>query len=226
MIEILPTCVPANGGDVKGCAEAIRQFAPSLHLDIDDGIFTHALTWPYERPGVWSGIAAPVSPDIGIEAHLMVQEGGEIGCAFARAGARRIVGHLEGFADAATALEALGAWREAGAGEAGLALLLSTPLDAVAPLVAACDVLHLMTIAEVGTQGIPYDPRAASRVRDARARFPDALISVDGGVSLGNIGDLARAGARRFGVGSAIFGSPDPAKAYAELLSAAESAIQ
>ena len=56
-------------------------------------------------------------------------------------------------------------------------------------------------------------------------RFPDTLISVDGGVSSDNIADLVRAGARRFGVGSAISKASDPAAAHKALLALAQEAI-
>ncbi len=47
------------------------------------------------------------------------------------------------------------------------------------------------------------------------------MIEVDGGVDASTVGSLASAGASLFVAGSAIFGSADPAAAYAEIASAA-----
>ena len=103
---------------------------------------------------------------------------------------------------------------------------MDTSFELVAPLVEICDVVHLMSIATIGTQGIPYDPSAPARIAEFHGRFPHMLISVDGGVSEKNIADLVRAGARRFGVGSALMRSENPGKAYETLKSLAENALQ
>ncbi|MEY4747686.1 MAG: hypothetical protein RLZZ416_735 [Candidatus Parcubacteria bacterium] len=225
MIEIIPTCVPSRSDELSDCAQVARKFASSLHIDIDDGVFATHRTWPYAENGRFEDVTLPDLHGLAPEAHLMTLEPRALGEAFARAGAARVVGHVEGFADNREIYAALASWRALGA-EVGLGLLFHTPLDVVAPYVAECDTVHLMTIATIGTQGIPYEKSAPVRIAEFHARFPGALISVDGGVSESNIEDLARAGARRFGVGSAIFRADDPAGAYRRLKSLAENALE
>ena len=104
-------------------------------------------------------------------------------------------------------------------------MLLQTSLESVAPYLPLVDFVQLMTIASIGVQGIPYDTSAPARVGEFHKRYPEVLISVDGGVSASNIGELARAGASHFGVGSAISKAPDPAEEYLRLKSLAESAL-
>ena len=52
----------------------------------------------------------------------------------------------------------------------------------------------------------------------------DARIEVDGGIDATTAGPIAAAGASLFVAGSAIFGAADPARAYADIVSAAGAA--
>ncbi len=226
MIEIIPTYVPRDESDLSAGLEHIRSFATEVHIDVDDGIFAPITTWPYIKQGQFEAFNLPRMDGLFSEAHLMVEEPQSIGVAFARAGAERIVGHVEGFGDADEVLGALNAWKRAGASEVGLGLLFQTPFEVVAPFVSACDVVHLMSIASIGTQGIPYESGAPARIAEFHRLFPGVTISVDGGVSESNIADLVRAGARRFGVGSAISKAPHPKEAYEHLKTIAESALE
>ena len=224
-IEIIPTCVSKDEAALSAGSKAIRSFSPSIHIDIDDGVFTPELTWPYSRPGEFSRFDLSGASGLVKEVHLMVEEPRTIGIEFARAGAFRIIAHVEAFSDPTSAHGALDAWKHNGAREAGFALLMATPLEVIEPVIPACNVVHLMLIETIGMQGIPFSPRSIMRVADFHERFPDVFISVDGGVSGSNIVDLVRAGARRFGVGAAISSAIDPAAEYAHLRELAESAI-
>lgn len=223
-IEIIPTCVPMQIADLSRCADSIRSFVQAIHIDVDDGIFAPARTWPYSEGGTREAFHS-LDLNLFMEVHLMVSAPRDVGIAFAHAGVSRIIAHIEAFADVNEAFEALAVWRASGVREVGLALLKATSFDAIEPIVPSCDVVHLMSIATIGTQGIPYDPSAPARIAEFHARFPETLISVDGGVSEKNIADLVRSGARRFGVGSAISRAPNPAAAYVSLKSVADAAM-
>lgn len=224
-IEIIPTCVPRSREELVEAANLISAFAPLIHIDIVDGIFAPARTWPYTDLGVFE---APDLSQIGglvAEIHLMVEEPLDIGTRFAEAGAKRIIGHIEAFDDEDRTHSTLRTWQRAGAEEVGLGILMHTPLEVLAYHEHIANVFQLMTIASIGTQGIPYEERAPTRVAEAHARFPKTILSVDGGVATRNIESLARAGARRFCAGSAISMAADHAAAYRELTSLARRAI-
>lgn len=224
-VEIIPTCVPKSAGDIAACVLAVRSFSAQLHIDIDDGRFAPAVTWPYTKAGEYGAFDLVGAEGVSAEIHLMAQDPRMLGVEFARAGAHRVLAHVEAFSDTADALAALDAWRESGAREAGLCVLFQTPFERIDPLVSACDAVHMMSIARIGTQGIPYEPSAPERIARFAERHPGTLISVDGGVSERNIADLARAGARRFGVGAALAKAPDQVAMYQRLLSLAENAL-
>jgi ribulose-phosphate 3-epimerase len=225
MMEIIPTCVPRARDELAECARVARAFSPWIHVDIDDGAFTSARSWPYALNGTVEMFDLAALDGLKAEVHLMVEEPREIGLRFAGAGAARISGHVEGFADATGARAAIAAWRAMGV-EVGLSILLDTPLAVAEPLIPSCDFLTVMSIATVGLQGAPYDDRARERVEELHAKYPNLVIEVDGGVSEVNVAALARAGAARFAVGSAIMKAEDPAGAYKTIHDTVQSAIQ
>ncbi|MDO8576519.1 MAG: hypothetical protein Q7R90_04365 [bacterium] len=225
-IRIAPTCVPMSENDLAVCRDQIIDFAPAIHIDIDDAVFAPLFTWPYVSPGSFDTFNLASVKGITADVHLMVQKPKEIGLEFVRAGASCVMGHVEVFESATEAQSVLNAWRSAGASEVGLGILFNTSFEDMDAFISNCDVVHMMSIDRIGTQGIPYNPSAPKRIADFHARYPQVIISVDGGVSLNNIADLVRAGARRFGIGSAITKAPDPKAAYINLKATSESALQ
>ncbi len=232
MIEIIPTnTCPGDLAELERRSSILAQFVTHVQLDVSDGAFTSARSWPYgegqqEELRKLADGGLPLSGVLTYEVHIMAEEPREMGVSFARAGVKRIIGHVEAFADTIEAHGALDAWRVAGAQEAGLALLFDTPLPVIEPLIAACDVVQVMSIRELGHQGAPFEPRAVERIKELRAAYPELVIEVDGGVSESNIAELVRAGATRFGVGSAISKASDPKFSYENLKSLAESALE
>lgn len=213
-MRIVPTVVPESVEGVVKVAKAY-SFAPVIHIDAADGRFAPNTTW---MPTV-----GDVFMEGAYEAHLMVKEPMVTGIAFARAGVKTIVGHVE---TTGTETEAVfDAWRGAGATEVGLAILLQTPIDALEPYVHLCDRVLFMTIGSIGVQGIPFEESGITRIADFHTLHPHVPIAVDGGVSEKNIERLAQAGATIFSVGSAISKATDPAAMYTRLLSLAEGAI-
>src|SRR3989344_8615920 len=223
-IEINPTCVPQSAEALGECLSRVRQFVNRAQIDIDDGIFAPHLTWPYASPGSFSSVEFPRMEGAILEIHLMVAEPKDIGIACARAGAERLIGHFEALGKGADVAATFKLWRESGAKEIGLGVLMQTPPDALYPFMHECDFILMMSIATIGVQGIPYDTRAPARIAEFHAQYPDIPIAVDGGVSEANIVALVRAGASRFGVGSAIMKSDDPKRAYEKLKTLAENA--
>lgn len=222
--EIIPTCVPSSAEDLAEKARAISAFAPIIHIDIVDGLFAPSHTWPYSAQGVFGAFDLSNISGLTAEIHLMVEEPLDIGTQFCEAGAFRIIGHVEAFEDADHAHSALRTWKRNGTREVGLGILMHTPLEVLEHHLLAMDLVQMMTIPTIGRQGIPYDQGAPARVREAHERYPELLISVDGGVSETNIAELSRAGASRFCAGSAIAKAPDSAAAYKSLQRLAQTA--
>ena len=231
MIEIIPTnTCPPDLEELSRRSKMFAEFSKMVQLDVGDGVFIPETSWPL-KDGQWQELEAmgqgeglPLADSLSYEVHLMVTDPAEIGILLARAKAKRIIAHLEAFPDSNQIPEIFNAWRGAGAAEVGLALLLDTPLSLLEPVVAVCDVVQVMSIAKLGYQGAAFEVRAFERIQELRSTYPTLVIEVDGGVSEKNIAELARAGATRFGVGSAITKADNPSMAYERLKSLAENA--
>ncbi len=215
MIEIIPTVVPQSFDDIIAAKARYFAFSKNMHIDAVDGIFAPNRTW---MP--LSGEKLPEAASILYEAHLMIDNPLSYGVSFARAGARRIIAHVESFNNAECAQEAFDMWQKAGAKEVGVAINFDTRLEELAPYAVLCDFVHMMTIKEIGKQGSSFEESSVDRVAQIRARYPDLTISVDGGGGTKNIPILESAGATRFCIGTALAKAKDPAKEYSLLLTA------
>ena len=214
VIEILPTVVPSAFSDVEATAASYSNFAGIIHVDLADGIFAPNTTWMPSESSRFD--------ETKWEAHLMVAEPKELGLACIRAGASRVIGHVEAMGSGVQ--DTFDAWKKKDASEVGLGILFDTALETLDPYVSLCDVVQMMTIASIGVQGIPFEASAPERVAALHAKYPDLLISVDGGVSEKNIAELVHAGARRFCAGSVLSKSMDPLATYRSLMALAEKA--
>jgi ribulose-phosphate 3-epimerase len=227
--RILPTnTCPPDLVELARRTESVLDFAPEIQLDVADGAFAPVTSWPYIDTQMEAleamaerGERLPHADHMRYEVHLMVNEPEHIGALLAKVGCVRILAHIETIADVSSAQRMFTLWKESGAQEVGVSLLIDTPLDTIAPYCDMISVVQLMSIAKVGAQGQPFDERIYSRVEEVHAVYPDLMVAVDGGVSESNVESLTRAGANRLCVGSGISKAEDPAGAYAALLARA-----
>lgn len=229
-IEIIPTnTCPQDLGELTRRSEGFSNFARTIHLDISDGKFTQVTSWPFMKDQ-WRELEnlrrLPCSDVARYEAHLMVEESSELGALLGSIGCGRVIGHIEAFGNESEITSALSRWKSVGAREVGVALLIDTPLELLEKVAVSCDFVLLMSIASLGSQGAPFDQRIYERIESVAQKYPALSIAVDGGVNPTNIESLVRAGARRFGVGSAISRAPDQAEAYRSLVERAQSALE
>lgn len=215
-VEIIPTLVPESLHEIVELREKFRSFMTALHVDAADGKFAPNVTW---MPS--AGEILPDREQIHYKAHLMVADPLPVGLQFIEAGARTLEGHVEAFQSVENGLSILQAWKDEGAEQVAVALLLQTPFEDADPYFSVCDYVRLMTIPRIGTQGIPFDESSIQRVADFHERYPDMPIAVDGGVSEKNIEALRKAGVSSFTAGSAIAKADDPKAMYEHLLSLA-----
>jgi ribulose-phosphate 3-epimerase len=183
-----------------------------VHFDVMDNHFVPNLTiGPMVCKALRKhGITAP------IDVHLMVQPVDDLIVEFAKAGASMITFHPEASIHLDRSISLI---KENGC-EAGLVLNPTTPLSVLDWALDKLDMVLLMSVNPgFGGQGfIPYVMDKISRVRamiDTSGR--DIRLEIDGGVTVDNIGSLAKAGVDTFVSGSAIFGTDDYATTIADM---------
>ena len=218
MVEIIPAIMPKDYEDLDEKMSLFVGVVPFVQLDIMDGKFVPARTWPYPRDAHFDAIVAeeegmPRWEEIDFETDLMIENPELAVPKWVSAGARRIIVHVESMVD----FEKIRASVPVGLIELGLAINTTTPLSAIEPYIERIDFVQCMGIARIGFQGEAFDERVLENVRALRAKHPELHISIDGSVNFDTALSLVEAGATRLVSGSAILDADDFVGAIAKL---------
>ncbi len=212
-VRIAPSILTADFGNLAQQArDAVAGGADLFHLDVMDGHFVPQLSFGAE---VIAAIRA--ATDVPIEAHMMVTHPDQQFEALARAGADRLVFHLEAEGDTQGHIRtarALGA-------SVGIAISPDTPVAAAEALLDSIDEVIVMLVYP-GRGGQEMLVEHLAKVRRLRelvtARGLDVTLEVDGGVKAHNIAQCVEAGVDQLVAGSAAYNRTEtPQQALAAL---------
>ena len=205
-MQIIPAILPKDFKDLEGHVAQVKGLVSLVQIDICDGQFTPQASWPYRKHD--SNFDAITKEDRGLpfweeveyEFDLMVNKPEDVVLDYVVAGASRIVLHVEAKGNILEAIEKL-----KGKVEIGVALNISTSLDAIEPFKSKIQYIQLMGIDRVGFQGQPLDDNVYTLSYEVKKRYPTLPIQIDGGVNQETAPLLKAAGADRLIIGSAIF---------------------
>jgi len=215
-IRIAPSILSADFAHLGDeLAKVIAAGADYIHVDIMDGHFVPNIS--FGLPVVAAARGYTKKP---FDVHLMIAPVDPYIAAFAKAGADSITVHAEAGPHLHRSLQAI----KAEGKRAGVAINPATPLSMVEHVLDDIDLLLVMTI-NPGFGGQTFIPATMDKVRQANALIGNRPIDleVDGGVTVDNIGEIARAGANVFVAGSSVYAGNDPAT-YAGRIAALRSA--
>lgn len=207
-------CPSILSADLANLAEDVNRLGDSvdmIHCDVMDGHFVPNLTF---GPPVIKALSKRT--DKQLDVHLMVTNPEQLLKSYADAGASILVVHQEVLYHAQRTLNeirALGCY-------AGISLNPATPIETIQWLLPDLDMILLMSV-NPGFGGQSFIPQVMEKIKKTRAMinasgFPIRL-EVDGGVTLDNAADIARAGADVIVAGSAVFGQESPKEAAESL---------
>ena len=203
--KIAPSILSADfarlGEEVENVLAAGADY---VHFDVMDNHYVPNLTiGPMVCKALRNhGIEAP------IDVHLMVKPVDRMIGDFIDAGASIITFHPEGSEHIDRSLQMI---REGGC-KSGLVFNPATPLSYLDYVMDKVDMVLLMSV-NPGFGGQKFIPGTLDKLRQAREMIRnsgyDIRLEVDGGVGIGNIREIAEAGADTFVAGSAIFNTDD-----------------
>ena len=214
-IDIAPSILAADFGYLMRDIKKVEGHAEYLHIDVMDGHYVNNISF-----GIPVIQSIRKYTDMKFYTHLMITEPEKYIKAFADAGSDNITFHVECSKDPDKLIEdikALGC-------TAGISIHPDTPIEKVYPFIGKVEIILIMTVYP-GFGGQGYLPSSNERIAKLRKAIDDAgadtIISVDGGITLGNVKEVYDAGARLFVAGSTVFNAEDPAKAIEDLKSCA-----
>lgn len=214
MIEIIPAVMPKSLAEITEKVALVRGLVSCVQIDVMDGIFVPNKSWPFPNfekevaPFATEKEGLPFWDEINYEFDLMIKNPEKFVERFIQIGAGRIIIHYESD-DREAIWEAVKKARAMNT-EIGIAINTITPDDVLDDFFSAdmpIDFVQFMGIEKIGYQGQGFDERVIKKIKTLRAKYPDIMISVDGGVSLKTSPRLIKAGANRLVSGSAIFES-------------------
>jgi len=228
MIDIIPAILPKNYEDLKNKVALVRGIVPVVQVDICDGNFVNSKTWPYSTGGfedfnfikiMNEEEGMPFWEDIDFELDLMVSDAIENFAIYTKLSPKRVIFHVEAVGNLEefrNFLEGMDVYIR-DAIQMGIAINTTTPVEQIFPLINHVDFVQCMGIERVGYQGEPFDKRALEQIKTLKKKYPDLIISVDGGVNFETAQMLADAGASRLIVGSMILKSENIRETISEL---------
>ena len=229
-IEIMPSILAADMGNLEA---AVRQCeaagSDQIHLDIMDGVFVPNISM---GPAVVDMVNQ--TTELPLDVHLMLLRPQEHIEAFAKAGSDTILIHIEAERDVEDTLRKI---RELGC-KAGITVNPPTALDTFFQSSeknkgagSSCfrclekglvDEVLIMSV-NPGFGGQSYIADAEAKVAEVRRRYPEMLISIDGGIDLETVKPAAAHGANLFVAGTSLFKAPDMKEAITQMRTNAEA---
>ena len=205
MILIAPSLLSSNFLRLEDeCKMLNESEADWFHLDVMDGRFVPNISFGLPVIAAIRRATTKVC-----DVHLMIEEPGKYAEDFKKAGADILSVHIEACPHLHRNIQQI---KSLGM-KAGVAINPHTPVELLRDLIRDIDLVCMMSV-NPGFGGQKFIPHTLKKIAALRAIIQEeggnALIEIDGGVTLDNAAEIIRAGADVLVAGNTVFASPDP----------------
>lgn len=208
-VKIIPAIMPNDFEDLKSKVNLVRHKVDWVQVDVMDGKYTGSYSWPYGvRWGHFKDIVnedegLPFWKDVDYELDLMVSDPFTEAPKWSKAGVGRMILHWKTISDGE--YESLISELKDFGIEVGVALLPNENYTEIEHILDKIDFVQFMGIQKVGFQNQEFVVEVLNNIKDFHDKYPEKIISVDGGVDLSTAGKLVDVGVSRLVSGSFIF---------------------
>ena len=204
-IKIAPSILSADFGRLNEDIKEVEAAADLIHVDVMDGHFVPNIT-------IGAPVVRKIDSVLPLDCHLMIQHPKDYIEDFAKAGANIITIHEEAEGDLKEIIQQI---KDAGC-KAGVSIKPKTPLSVIEELLPEMDMLLIMSV-EPGFGGQSFMPGVLDKAREARKKYPEMDIEIDGGINEETAKEAIAAGCNILVAGSYIFGKEDRTAAILSL---------
>ena len=205
MAIIAPSLLSANFLNLEqDCTMLNESMADWYHLDVMDGRFVPNISFGPMLVDFFRR-ATKKTCDV----HLMIADPGNYAEAFKNAGADILTVHVEACPHLQKNIQQI---KSLGM-KAGVAINPATPIESLNDIISEIDLICIMSV-NPGFGGQKFIPQTIEKIKALRKIINEkgynALLEVDGGVTLENAPSILAAGADVLVAGNTIFKSSDP----------------
>lgn len=210
---VIPGINCPDFGCVKNhCEKALGLGATVVQIDVSDGVFAPVKSW--NNPAELSALTHE-SKGMEAEIHLMVEDPSEVFESWIRAGAKKLVIHVESNGD----LESIRKRAESLGVKIVWGIKTATPLETLDKyLEGKPDSAVQFLDVPPGFSGGVFNPAVLEKIKSLRAKWPEVEIRVDGGMNPETAKRVKDAGADAVVAVSYLWNGDSPKKAYQELI--------
>lgn len=202
-VQFFPSLIGADLLHLQKTIESLESLVDGFHLDVMDGNFVPNITW---GPPFINQIAK--ATNLPLEIHLMVEWPTTLVPFFQLRPSDCVVFHIECKSEKKYIIKSI---LEKNV-QVGIAISPKTPLEELYPFMPHINRVVLMSV-NPGQSGQPFLETSLDRLSQLQRyselhRLP-VTITVDGGITLAIVPELAARGANAVAIDSAFFSAPD-----------------